>query len=385
MTLGAIVAGVSALILVGGFVQDIFRQLGEAIIHSQTGHVQIMRMGLLSAGSRSPEKYLLADTRRLRGLAAGPETIQTLARLTFSGLLNNGRADLPIVGQGIEPAGEAHLGSHVNIVQGRNLADTDRYGALIGEGVAKALKLGVGDHVVLLGNTLDGALNTVDLDVVGIFRSFSREFDAHAVRMPLRTVQDLLGTAGANTIVVELRRTSETTKVVAALRRKLANLGVDVVPWYELDDFYEKTVGLYDRQFEVLQLVVLLMMLLTVFNTVNMSVYERTAEFGTMRSLGNKSRRVMAMIVVENAFVGLAGALIGGLLGIGLATILSAIGIPMPPPPNSNMTYTAQIRVVPSIILDAMLIGLAATIMASLLPAARVARMPIAASLRRAT
>ena len=37
----AIALGVAGLIVVGGFVQDIFVQLGEAIIHGQTGHVQI--------------------------------------------------------------------------------------------------------------------------------------------------------------------------------------------------------------------------------------------------------------------------------------------------------------------------------------------------------
>ena len=43
MTLAAIVFGVTGLILAGGFVQDIFIQLGEAIIHSQTGHIQIFK------------------------------------------------------------------------------------------------------------------------------------------------------------------------------------------------------------------------------------------------------------------------------------------------------------------------------------------------------
>ena len=58
-TLAAIAIGVAGLILAGGFVKDIFVQLGEAIIHSQTGHIQITAQGYRDGKNREPEKYLL--------------------------------------------------------------------------------------------------------------------------------------------------------------------------------------------------------------------------------------------------------------------------------------------------------------------------------------
>ena len=310
-------------------------------------------------------------------------TSDVLARLSFTGLLNNGRADLSIVGQGIEPDRERRLGTHITIVSGRALTNTDRNNAIIGEGVAQSLKLSPGSRVVLLANTLEGTLNTFDLEIVGVFRSFSREFDARAVRVPLATAQELVATRGANTLIVALRRTGDTEIAASALKGKLAGNDVAIRTWRELDDFYDKTVVLYRSQFGVLQLVVLVMVLLSVANTVNMSVYERTAEFGTMRALGNTRRQVFVRIVVENALIGLAGAVLGALLAAGLAIALSAIGIPMPPPPNSNMGYTAQIRLVPSVVAGAMAVGVIATFVASLFPALRAARIPIAAALRQ--
>lgn len=385
-TLTAIAVGVVALVLVGGFVRDIFIQLGEAIIHSQTGHLQIARPALLGSGSRSPEKYLLPDVDRLRSIAqAMPETADVMARLSFTGLLNNGRADLAVVGQGIEPGRETRLGSYTQIIRGRTLKDGDSYAALIGEGAATALRLNPGDRVVLLANTAAGALNTVDLDVVGVFRSFSREFDAHAIRVPLAAAQDLLATRGANTLVVALHRTSDTDAAAASLRHHLAGLDIEVRTWRELDDFYDKTVQLYERQFGVLHIVVLVMVLLTVVNTVNMSVFERTPEFGTMRALGNTARRVFLLIVIECAIVAVIGALLGAVLATVIAAALSAIGIPMPPPPNSSMAYIAQIRIVPPVIAGAVAVGLIATLLASLVPAALAARTPIAEALRRAS
>ena len=58
-TLAAISMGVAGLILAGGFVQDIFIQLGEAVIHSQSGHIQIVRKGYRAGRTRSPESYLI--------------------------------------------------------------------------------------------------------------------------------------------------------------------------------------------------------------------------------------------------------------------------------------------------------------------------------------
>jgi hypothetical protein len=50
MTLLAIIVGVVGLILSGGFVQDIFTQLGEVLIHSQSGHMQVARDGYFEQG-----------------------------------------------------------------------------------------------------------------------------------------------------------------------------------------------------------------------------------------------------------------------------------------------------------------------------------------------
>jgi putative ABC transport system permease protein len=54
----------------------------------------------------------------------------------------------------------------------------------------------------------------------------------------------------------------------------------------------------------------------------------------------------------------------------------------MPPPPNSNVGYTALIRLVPGTIATAFLVGLVATLGAALLPALRVSKTPAVEALR---
>jgi putative ABC transport system permease protein len=383
VTLGAIAFGVAALILTGGFVQDIFVQLGEALIHSQSGHLQVAKAGFFDGGARAPERYLLAEPAPLRArIAELPGVADTLGRLNFSGLLSNGRSDLSIVGQGVEPEREARLGTSLRMVAGRPLAEHDRFGIVVGAGVAEALQLAVGDRVVLLVNTPQGALNTVDFDLVGVFQTFTKEFDDRAVRTSLDTARELLDSPGTSTIVVALEQTGHTNRVARALRDRLDSAGVDVRTWVELNDFYEKTVALYDRQFGVLQLIVLIMVVLSVANSVNMSAFERTGEFGTLLALGNRRRDVFALIVTENLILGLAGAATGLVLGTAAAMLISAIGIPMPPPPNANVGFTARVPVVGSVLATAFAVGVAATVLASFLPAWRLSRLPIVDALR---
>lgn len=385
VTLCAIAAGVIGLILSGGFVRNIFAQLGEALIHSQTGHLQVSRSGFQEAGARRPERYRLANPDGIESRIASIAGVAgVMARASFSGLLNNGRTDLAIVGEGIEPGPEARLGTFSSPVVGRRLNVADRDAVMVGVGVARSLKIAPGDHVTLLLSSDAGALNTVDLGVVGVFQTFSKDYDAHAIRIPLSTARDTLGTADVNSIVVSLARTGDTDAVAARLRGMLAGRDLEVHTWRELNDFYAKTVLLYDRQFGVLRVVILLMVFLSVANSVNMALFERVAEFGTMRALGDRASRVARLIMTEALALGFIGAVAGVAIGSLLAVVISAFGIPMPPPPNSDLPYTARIDLVPGVVGGAFVVGWCAAILAGIPAALRVPRVPVVEALRHA-
>jgi putative ABC transport system permease protein len=383
MTLMAVVCGVAGLILAGGWVNDIFLQLGEALIHSQSGHLQVYKQGFYAEGSRTPEKFLIQNPDALKGQIRAVGAVDDVtARLSFSGLLSNGRSDLPVVGEGVEPNKEAKLGSFMSITAGRQLADTDTFGIAVGFGLAQALKLKPGDRVTVLANTLDGALNTLDFEVIGVFQSFSNDYDARAVRIPLAAAQELLGTKAANAVVISLKKTEDTERVAALLNEHLAPSGLEIKTWVELNDFYKKTVELYKAQFGFLQLIILIMVLLSVSNSVNMSVFNRVGEFGTAMALGNRRAQVLRLIMTESVMLGLIGGMLGVVVGVVLALLISAVGIPMPPPPNANVGYTALIRVIPEVLITAFFVGFAGTVLATLLPARRVSRTPVVEALR---
>lgn len=383
LTLAAIITGVAAIIISRGFVEDVFVQLRESTIHSRIGHIQIFREGYIEYGRREPSRYMIEKPGAVVSAVQSIPNVQAvMARVNFSGLANNSRADLPIIGEGIEPAKEEQLGTATAIVAGRPLQDSDAFGALIGEGVAAALHLRPGSFLTLIVNTAEGALNTFEYEVVGVFRTFSKDYDDRAVRIPLSAAQELMFTQSVHSIVVLLNDTRTTDRVATELKARLAPLGYEVKTWYELADFYQKTEALYRRQLGALQAIILVMLVLSVASTINMVVYERTGEFGTMLALGLRQRQIFGLIMLENLLLGLIGSLIGIIAGIAVAETISHIGLSMPPPPGSNIGYIATIRIVPSVLAIAVLTGALAAVIAAVLPACRASRLVVGDALR---
>lgn len=382
-TLSAIVFGVVALILSGGFVKDTIDGLAEAVIYGQSGHLQVSSQGYREKGNRDFGAYLVDQPEVLRNqLNDLPDVEETLLRMVFPGLLNNGKTDWAIVVEGVEPEAEARLGTYLHIAEGVSLEKSHEFAMMVGDGVAQALKLELGDWVDLLISTPDGAANVLGFEVAGIFQTFSKEYDTRAIRIALPAAQELIGMDGAHIAVVRLTDTAVTGRVAQLAADMVTPQGFEVHDWVELNPFYRQTVQLYGQQFGFLVVVILAMITLSVGNAVNMNVHERTVEFGTMRACGARESGVLRLIILENAILGMLGATFGVLLGAFLAVAISAVGIPMPPPPNSDLAYDALIPLAWWISLLALAVGVFAPVLAALRPAWRVAHADIAASLR---
>lgn len=383
LTLAAIVFGVASMVITGGFVRDVYLQLQEATVHSRLGHLQIYRAGYYEHGRRAPFQYLIEDGAALQAsVAASPHVVEVLPRLEFTGLLSNGRGDLPVVAEGVDGPKETRLGSAVTMVAGRALAADDAFGIMLGEGVARVLQLKPGDVATLLSSTPDGAVNTYDFDVVGVFRTLSQDYDARAVRVALPAAQDLLVTGGVHSLVVLLDDTARTDDALRALRETLP-ADYELFPWYTLADFYQKTVSLYERQFLVLQMIVAILVVLSVTNSVTMVVHERIGEYGTLRALGERDSDVFRLVVTENLLLGIVGGLAGVAAGVLLAAGISAAGITMPPPPNMSSGYVVTIRLATAFLAQAFVLGVIATLVGALRPAWRASRVPISEALQQ--
>lgn len=380
--LAAIVFGVAGLALADGFIRDVFFQLGEATVRGQLGHLQLARPGFRESGAGRPEAFVIEQPEAIGAALRGDARIESVAgRLQVSGVINAENRELPVEVEGVEPTPEAADGTYLTLLNGVGLERGGPHAALLGEGVARHLGVRGGDYVTLTSSTVDGSMNVVELQVAGVFRTFSKEFDDRTIRIPLADAQELVQVAGVNTIVIHLHRTDDTGEVLDDLSGRAQLQGLDLQPWYILSDFYASTRELYARQFGVLQLIALVLIAMSVLTSANITVFERTAEFGTMRALGADSRTVVTLLALESAALGLAGALIGVAAAIVAGMLISWIGIPMPPPPNAEAGFTARILLAPGALAAAAALGVVSAVLGALLPSLRAARMPVVTAL----
>jgi putative ABC transport system permease protein len=114
-----------------------------------------------------------------------------------------------------------------------------------------------------------------------------------------------------------------------------------------------------------------------IFNTLSITVAQRTREFATLRTLGASRKQVMRSVVLEGLVIGLIASVIGLVLGLGLAkgmvALFSALGVELP----DATTVIASTTIIVSLVL-----GTGITLIASILPAKRATRVPPIAAVR---
>ena len=118
-----------------------------------------------------------------------------------------------------------------------------------------------------------------------------------------------------------------------------------------------------------------------IFNTLSVTVAQRTREFATLRTLGASRRQVLASVVIEGLVIGALASLIGLVAGLGLAKglewLFAASGTKLP---NAGTVFAARTVIV------SLAAGIIITLLASVVPALRATRVaPIAAVREGAT
>lgn len=383
IAISAVAFGITALILANGFIEWIFLDFRESTIKSQLGHLQIVRPGYPDAGKADPYAFLLPDAIPELGAPSELRQIKAVVpRLSFSGLVSHGESTLSFIGEGDDPQQQAAFGNALQISAGRNLSADGPLTIIMGEGLARNLGANVGDKVILLANTASRGINAVEVTIRGLFSTVSKSYDDSALRMPVGTARQLLKTHGSHIWIVLLNDTAQTDIVLAELRNKLPGSEFEIIPWYTLADFYNKTVTLFTKQIQGIRLIISLIILLSITNTMTMNVMERIGEIGTSMALGVKRVGIIRLFVSEGVFIGCLGGLLGLALGLLLANLISSIGIPMAPPPGMGRGYMGQVLVTWDIALTSLALAVGTTLLGSLYPAWRASQMQIVDALR---
>lgn len=376
-----IALGIAALFSFDGFNIGIMNQYRDNTIHARYGDGQINEAGYRNQVYQKPWEHWIANWKELESFLKNQPTVQhVFPRVTFYALLTNGKQTISGLGQGIDGNEESKFFNALNIEQGVTLRN-EPDGILLGIGLARALNVNPGDVVTVLGNTINGTINGLDLIVTGIFHTGSQDFDNSVFRIPLKSAMELLDTDKVESVALGLRHLDDWNETQKVVENKFPQL--EATPFSVLDKvYYQHSVDWLKSQFYVIQIIILTIVLLGIFNSVSTSILERKSEIGNLRANGESIFDVVKLLLYEGLALGIIGSLLGILIALFINYTLLKNGILMPPAPGLTRQFHVMIELQPATALFDALLGILTAFFATLFVGIRVARTPIGQALK---
>lgn len=356
LSISIIAIAVFALTSAGGFGLYTYHSLKEMAARD-SGHLTISLPNYfekeeempLSNGLSHTQTQMLTNTITKEASVRGVQP-----RIYFTGLVSNGNKSTIFVGLGVDQHEFDMKGPFLDVQSGQTLMDVSsrRYHVnepqvMLTKGLASNLSVQVGDWVTVLSTTSEGALNAMDFKVNGIYSTGVPELDKRQLYLHVSLAQQLLVSEKVSTLSVFLYDTNQTGQLESKLMNSLTDLSpeqrLQITPWQERAFFYKKVRNLYDRIFGILGAIMALVVFVALFNTLTMSVTERTREIGTLSALGSYPAEIINNFIKEATLLALMGSMLGALLTAFTCLLLMFVDIQMPPPPGSTEGYPLMI------------------------------------------
>ena len=444
MTLVAMVLGLVAVLLFGGYIRDINYALQSDFVRL-SGHLQIQHKDYFRLGSGNPAAYGIENYQRVLDVVKkdpvlAPMLAVATPLLQFGAIAGNFSAGVSrtafVTGVVVEDQARLREWNDYGLrVLARRLPlsgsapDT----AVIGTGVARVLQLcdalkvsdcesaaaaplpqGEGlpadiaalsgsdsaaqpmapaaglPRIEVLATNARGAPNVAVVNVLRAEYQGIKELDDVYVGMHLPQAQKLVFGAAppqVTAIVLQLRHTADMPAARQRLDELLATTfkgePLGVIDFETLNPFYGQTLAMFAAIFGFISVLIGAIVLFTVSNTMSMAVVERTAEIGTLRAIGLRRAGIRAMFLCEGLVLGCFGAVLGIGAALVLAWVINGLGFTWIPPGRIEPVPLAVRLAGENTMMLTSAIGLVVVAgLSAILPAARAARMNIVEALR---
>ncbi|MFL5355465.1 ABC transporter permease [Archangium sp.] len=404
VTLAAVLLGVTAILVLRGFIEGFVALMVDDIVQGKTGALQIHTRGYLDDSDALPlEPSLSYDESLLARVRKVPGVTGVTGRIQFSGLVSNGLSQTMFVGRGLDlaterqavpragfdvlPGGRAlAAGDHAHAILGNELAQS--FHAVLPAQRAKALAAkqadaeSLVDRVTLASSSPKGRANSLDVSVEGLSVSSLPFENKRVVTVPLKLAQELLGLEGRVTeLAVAVDDLRNLDRIAAELRQELGPQ-YEVHTWQELQPFVRDIIVRQRFVMGLISLILFVIIITGIINTMLMSVFERVREIGTMLAVGMRRWQVLAMFLVEATLLGVVGGVGGVLLGSTIVRALAARGIPMSLVVNSGSQSVLRPQLSPSFVLMTLMVAVVGALVAAAWPAWRASRLDPVEALR---
>ncbi len=389
MTLIAIALGFTAINLFSGYTHNTYEGLRlSAIRGAGIGHLTIYKKGWNKYGKSDPEKYMLnqKEIKKTIEIVENIDGVQLATpRLSISGIVSNGSNSTIFMAEGVKPLDDKKiLGRFYDFrpIVGNTLSDKKEYGVLMATDLAEYLRLKPGNDAVIMGATLDGQLNALDIQISGVYDTGVDAINDKFIKVPYKFAQSLYDSDKADKIVVLLDNWKNTLIVKDQILKKLKQNSIEceIKTWKDLSVFYTNVKNMFDMIFLFIFSIVLVIVIMSTVNTMGMSVIERTREIGTLRALGAKRRTINMLFAIEGAMIGFIGSVAGAVFHLAIVFTIKAVS-PSYTPPGCSSPVPLLVDFLPGNIVFMLCCMIFLAFAAAILPARQAARQNVVEAL----
>ncbi len=388
LTAGIIVGGTALFIISMSWLDGVWDQiLEEGTL--QGGHIEVVTQEYRARASLRPQDENINDLapvldalRSQEGVVDAQPIIETGATLTVG-------EDIGDVFGAVMGAEEKYFTEYMDvdskIVEGRWLKE----GAgelVLGWKLAQRTGAKLGDEVILLGMTQDGSMSPSKGTLVGIARSGSPLVDRR-VFVDLAAAQwslDLEG--GAMKVLVWGEDREDVDELQASIAALPPLIGLDTSSWKTLPPWGGQ-LGIMAAIRFVLMFMIAFLAGLGVWNTMMMSVLERTNEIGVLRAMGMTRPGAVFLFLFEGIAIAILGGIGGVVAGVLPTLYMSRHGFSYPESMLAKMEVplptTLYAQLSSEIVLLAFLTAIFTAVIGTFLPALRAATIQPDSAMRR--
>jgi lipoprotein-releasing system permease protein len=252
-------------------------------------------------------------------------------------------------------------------------------GVVIGVELAKLLGATVGSAItVILPVGTPSSIGMVPrikrFAVVGLFDSGMAEFDSSLVYMTLADAQALVGLKGSVTgIEIRTDRIEDAHLVAARLLQSGIGFPYEARDWMQMN----RNVFVALRLEKLVYFLVLSLMLVvagfTILATLIMVVMEKRKDIAILKSMGATDGSIARIFVFKGLVIGLIGAVLGNVGGLGISWLISQYKLPLPH--GVFFTETVPVEIVPGYFVAVTIAAFLVCLCVTLYPASRAARV----------
>ena len=321
MSVASIALGVAALIIVLSVMNGFQKEVRDRML-SVLSHVEVVSL----AGAVPDWEKEASDLK-----AAAPEIVAAAPFVAGQGLFSSGRTIRASFVRGIDPAEEPKVSDIAQTIGKEALATLTpgSFHVALGSDLARLLGVSVGDKVTLIvpkGNVSPAGFipRMKQMTVSALFRSGHYEYDSTLALTHLDDAAVLYKTGGPAGLRIKVVDMSEAPAVASQLTRILPR-GQYATDWTQQNRTWFAAVQVEKRMMAIILFLIVLVGAFGLVSSLVMTVTEKRSDIAVLRTMGASRLSVMAIFIVQGAFVALMGVAIGVGGGLLIACNLDVI------------------------------------------------------------